>query len=107
MARTNPETVADIEKLLFKAELRKLPILKQEMVNRVQVKVHKRLYCRSSCATLLHILFTTCLTRAGGPGRGMEQALHGRLRDSCSRSGEPQRLWDPQDSRPRALRVRR
>ena len=40
MARTNPETVADIEKLLFKAELRKLPILKQEMVNRVQVKVN-------------------------------------------------------------------
>ena len=40
MARTNPETVADIEKLLFKAELRKLRILKQEMVNRVQVKVN-------------------------------------------------------------------
>lgn len=40
MARTNPETVADIEKLLFKAELGKLRILKQEMVNRVQVKVN-------------------------------------------------------------------
>ena len=40
MARTNPDTVADIEKLLFKAELGKLRILKQEMVNRVKVKVN-------------------------------------------------------------------